>query len=135
QRGNPLASFLASLTQTGYQRAQGGGYTRQSLPPLECVYSPAVISSTVQTIDAASVQNMPDGLDEVVYQWVDLNGEGLSGMLTRQAEAWFYKPNLGGGQLGSLQRLTSQPSLANVQNRRQQLLDLDADGQLDLVQL
>ena len=134
QRGNPLASFLASLTQTGYRRAQGGGYTKKSLPPLELTYSQAVISNAVQTVDAESVQNLPAGLDGVVYQWVDLNGEGLAGMLTQQAGSWFYKPNLGNGQLGAMQLVGSQPSLANLRSRRQQLLDLDGDGQLDLVQ-
>ncbi len=135
KRGNPLASFLASLTQTGYQRKQGGGYTRQSLPPLECTYSQAAISSIVQAVDMESVQNLPDGLDGVIYQWVDLNGEGLSGMLTQQSGSWFYKPNLGDGKLGAMQTVVSQPSLANLRNPHHQLLDLDGDGQLDLVQL
>ena len=31
------------------------------------------------------------------YRWVDLDGEGLSGVLTEQGGAWFYKPNLGPG--------------------------------------
>jgi len=135
QRGNPLASFIASLTQAGYQRAQGGGYSKKSLPPLECSYSQAVISNVVQAVDAESAQNLPDGLDGVIYQWVDLNGEGLSGMLTQQAGSWFYKPNLGDGRLGAMHYVGSQPSLANLRSRRQQLMDLDADGQLDLVQL
>ena len=34
------------------------------------------------------------GLDGSNYQWVDLDGEGLSGILTEQAEGWFYKRNL-----------------------------------------
>ena len=35
------------------------------------------------------------------YQWVDLDGEGVSGILTEQAGAWFYKPNLGEGRFGT----------------------------------
>ena len=28
------------------------------------------------------------------YRWVDLDGEGLSGILTEQGGSWFYKANL-----------------------------------------
>ena len=46
------------------------------------------------------------------YQWVDLDGEGISGILTEQAGAWFYKPNLGGGRFGPLETVAAKPSLA-----------------------
>jgi len=134
RRGNPIASFIASVTRTGYLRANGGGYSKKSLPPLEFDYSQAVISGDIQKIDAESLENLPIGLDGTSYQWVDLNGEGLSGILTEQARAWFYKPNLGDGKFGPLQIVTSRPSLANLNGSRQQLIDLAGDGQLDLVQ-
>jgi hypothetical protein len=38
--------------------------------------------------------NLPNGLDDERYQWVDLDGEGISCILTEQAEGWFYKGNL-----------------------------------------
>jgi len=69
------------------------------------------------------------------YRWVDLNGEGLSGILTEQADAWFYKPNLGEGEFGPLQLLADKPSLANLSSQQQQFMDLAGDGQLDLVEL
>src|SRR5262249_22234627 len=68
------------------------------------------------------------------YQWVDLDGEGVSGILTEQADAWFYKPNLGGGRFGPLEKVALKPSLAALSSGRQQLLDLAGDGQLDLVE-
>ena len=43
---------------------------------------------------AGSLENLPVGLDGSAYQWVDLDGEGLSGILTEQADGWFYKRNL-----------------------------------------
>ena len=64
---------------------------------------------------------------------MDLDGEGVSGILTEQADAWFYKPNLGEGRFGSLQMVPAKPSLAALGSGRQQLLDLAGDGQLDLV--
>ncbi len=135
QRGNPAGSFIANVEQSGYVRATGGGYTRKSLPPLAFEYSEADISLEVQTLDPGSAENLPVGLDGASYLWIDLNGEGLAGVLTEQSNAWFYKPNLGGGRLGPLQRVASRPSLSNLGGSPQQLLDLAGDGHLDLVQL
>jgi hypothetical protein len=63
---------------------------------------------------------------------VDLDGEGISGILTDQADAWFYKHNLGEGHFGPLEVVRQKPSLADLSGP-QQLIDLAGDGQLDLV--
>lgn len=86
----------------------------------------------VQQIDDESLKNLPIGLDGNQYQVVDLDGEGLSGILTEQARAWFYKSNLGNGCFGPLQTVAERPSLAALNVGQQQLLDLAGDGQLDL---
>ena len=67
------------------------------------------------------------------YQWVDLDGEGVSGILTEQGNAWFYKPNLGGGRFGPIERVAFKPSLSDLNGVEQRLMDLAGDGQLDLV--
>ncbi len=134
KRGHPVASFIASVTQRGYRRKPEGGYLVGSLPPLEFEYSDAIVSNDVHELDAASLENMPVGLDGRTYQWVDLDGEGVSGILTEQASAWFYKPSLGDGRFGPLETVSRQPSLAALRGGRQQLLDLAGDGQLDLVE-
>ena len=41
-----------------------------------------------------SLENLPVGLDGGAYHWTDLHGEGIPGILTEQAGAWFYKRNL-----------------------------------------
>jgi len=43
---------------------------------------------------------------------VDLDGEGLSGIFTEQADSWFYKPNFGDGKFGPMERVALKPSLA-----------------------
>ena len=91
--------------------------------------------------------NLPYGLDGTNYRWVDLDGEGLSGILTEQAGSWFYKANLSpvNQQLISGDRYTlplfapvelvaRQPSTAALGQGRQQLFSVSGDGQLDLVQ-
>jgi RHS repeat-associated protein len=130
---SPIASFIASVTQSGYVRRNNDTYLKRSLPPLEFKYSEAVIQNKIHEVDPISLQNLPYGLDGGHYQWVDLDGEGISGILTEQAESWFYKPNIGGGRFGPVQQVVSIPSLANL-NGGQQLMDLAGDGQLDLVQ-
>ena len=89
------SSFLLSVTQSGYKRQAGNGYLKKSLPPLEFEYSAGRRSTRrVHDVDPESLENLPFGLDGAHYQWVDLDGEGLSGILTEQAEGWFYKRNL-----------------------------------------
>jgi RHS repeat-associated protein len=130
-----LASFITKVTQSGYIRRTDGTYLKKSLPPLEFEYSQVTIQDEIEKIDAESLENLPIGLDGSLYQWVDLDGEGLSGILTEQADTWFYKPNQGGGDFGPLQVLAEKPSLADLSSGRQQLMDLAGDGQLDLVDL
>ena len=145
-RHGPSASFISTVTQSGYV-LQGNTYLKKSLPPVEFEYSAANIDETVRDIDAESLENLPYGLDDANYQWVDLDGEGLSGILTEQGGAWFYKRNLGAvpisppnetppryaARFAPIERLPTMPSSANLKGG-QQLLDLAGDGQLDVVE-
>jgi RHS repeat-associated protein len=63
-----------------------------------------------------------------------LDGEGISGVLTEQGNAWYYKPNAGGGHFGPSEVVARRPSLAALSQGKQQLLDIAGDGNLDLVQ-
>lgn len=142
-----FASFIQSVTQSGYMlddsvpvesvvsdvRIRKYTYFKKSLPPLQFKYSKAKIQETVSELDVASLENLPIGLDGSHYQWIDLDGEGVIGILTEQANTWFYKHNLGGGKFGPMQPVARQPSLAALSGGRQQLLDLAGNGQLDLV--
>ena len=132
---NPVASFITKITQSGYVLRDDGTFLRRSLPPVELEYSQAVIRDKVCEIDAKSLENLPYGLDDMRYKWADLNGEGLSGILTEQAGAWFYKPNLGGGTFGPVQIIAEEPSLAGLNSGQSHFMDLNGDGLLDLVKL
>ncbi|MEV8504293.1 SpvB/TcaC N-terminal domain-containing protein [Actinoplanes sp. NPDC051475] len=129
RHGDPLASFLASVTLTGYRR-KGGGHLARSLPPLEFEYAVPTIDRTLRTVD--DVDNLPVGADGREYQLVDLDGEGVAGVLTQQVGAWYYKPGLGDARFGPLRPVAAMPSTAAL--GRPQLLDLAGDGQLDLVE-
>ena len=128
QRGEPVASFITAVTQSGYKRS-GAGYLKRSMPPVEFTYSEVEIDSTVQQLDAESMENLPVGIDGG-YQLVDLDGEGISGVLTEQADAWYYKPPLGDGKLGPMTAVAKKPNMVLAGGA--QLLDLNGNGQLDL---
>ena len=131
----PVATYLTAVVQRGYIRRENGGYRSKAFPPVEFTYTKPTIDDTLRFIDANSLEHLPQGLDRGASQWVDLDGEGLSGVLTRTENAWYYKRNLGGGRLGSIERLATQPSLADSRGSSLQLLDLGGDGNLDLVLL
>jgi len=142
-----VASFITSISQSSYLRGPGGSYLKESLPPLEFVYTEATVDETVRSIDPDSIENLPAGLDGARYQWIDLDSEGVPGILTEQANAWFYKRNLspitverGNGTERNVARfapsefVAQKPSLADINGGRQHLLDLAGSGRLDLAQ-
>src|SRR5882672_250300 len=142
---NHIASFISSVSQSGYKR-EGGGYLKRSLPPLEFEYTEATVQDKVEALDAASLDNLPYGLDGSNYQWVDLDGEGVSGILTEQAGKWFYKRNLSPinpseenpqyalAKFAPVELATAKPNAA-IPSGQAQFMDLAGDGQPDLVVL
>jgi len=135
----PIASFVTAATQSGYVRQAGETYLKRSLPPLEFAYSQAAVQSEVREVDAASLENLPVGLDGSTWQWVDLDGEGVTGILSDQAGGWFYKRNLSPlgpeARFGPVELVGQKPSPGTLGRGGQQLMDLAGDGRLDLVQL
>ncbi len=132
---SPVSSFLHSITQSGYIREQpGDGYIKQSLPPVEFSYTESKVDETVRFVDAESLEDLPEGLDGARHRWLDLDSEGLSGILSEQAGAWFYKRNLGDGRFAAAELFAAEPSLAALQAGRQQVFDLGGDGSKYLVQ-
>ncbi len=127
------ASKMVSIGQAGYAPgAVPGTYVEGLLPTLELIYSQAVVDEEVRHLDPRSLANLPAGIDGSAYQWADLDGEGVAGILTEQAGAWLYKANLGDGRFGALKPLATAP-LAIAGDH--QLLDLAGDGQVDVVSL
>ncbi len=128
----PTMTFLKSLVQKGYKR-RTGGYETKSLPPLEFAYTQPVIDTTVRTPDADSKANLPMGLDNASYQWVDLKGEGLSGVLSYQDGQLFYKDNLGNATFGEMRSVAMLPQPVTAGGHPLQVTDLDSDGTQELV--
>jgi hypothetical protein len=145
-RETPTATYMTSIAESGYKRKSGGGYLQRSQPPLEFQYSEAVVGESIQAIDQSSLGNLPQGVDGAVYQWVDLDGEGLPGILTKQGDAWFYKRNESAltrdsaagtctARFAPLEQVARMPAGVSPGQAQWQFLDLAGDGQIDLVKL
>ena len=100
--------------QSGHARESDGRYLTRSLPPLEFSYSASPLEDAdferlpqSTRVDAESLANLPGGIDGGTYRWLDLDGEGIAGVLTEQGDAWFYKPNLGKGRFGAVETVAS----------------------------
>ncbi|MFG2753509.1 SpvB/TcaC N-terminal domain-containing protein [Streptomyces xanthophaeus] len=130
-------STLTEVTHRGHQR-DGAGYRSRSRPPVEFGYSEPVVDHTLRELDEESLDALPAGLDGTRYQWVDLDGDGLPGILTEQGGGWFYKRNLSPltaarARFGPAETVPSRPSLALATGAR--FLDLAGDGTPELVRL
>jgi RHS repeat-associated protein len=152
---SPIGSFITSVIQAGYvlqpDQSHPNRYLKKSFPPVEFEYSLVPTSDKfaqlpIRDIDSQSMENLPIGLDGGNYQWVDLDGEGTSGILAEQADGWFYKRNLSanhqikedGGErtiarLAALEVVANKPASGLATGA--QFLDLAGDGQVDLVQM
>ncbi|HEV8483197.1 MAG TPA: SpvB/TcaC N-terminal domain-containing protein, partial [Blastocatellia bacterium] len=152
---SPIASFITNVSQSGYVRQptqnQPNRYLKKSLPPLEFEYSQVLTSEQlaqlpIRDVDSESLENLPIGLDGAGYQWMDLDGEGTFGILTEQADGWYYKRNLSANNLvfeygdqhtvahlGPTEVVVRKPAIGLAGGG--QFLDLASDGQVDLVQM
>jgi RHS repeat-associated protein len=142
ERGHPVISLIASVTQSGYRRLQRGGYLKRSLPPLDLEYTEARIHDVLTEVDPADVENLPSGVDGARFQWADLDGAGLQSVVTQQGDAWYVKRNVsaagegdGEARFEPLELVGTAPAIAALTTEGQQLLDLAGDGRLELAQL
>jgi RHS repeat-associated protein len=156
QGSTRFASFIRHVTQSGYVRDESRApvvrngveyatYLKKSLPPIEFEYSKARIQEAVQDVDRESLENLPAALDGSSYQLVDLHGEGAPGILTEQANAWFFKRNLSPLPVGApgselvqarfapVELVGEKPGLALAGEPAPQFMDIAGDGKLDLV--
>lgn len=131
--GDPRATKLRSACQTGYRQYPGGRWVKRSLPSVDFTYSEARIDDTLRALDDSSMANLPIGVDGTTYQFVDLDGEGVAGVLYQAESAWYYKDGLGPAGFGPHRSVSKLPNVAGVE--RHQLQDLNGNGHLDLVVL
>ncbi len=134
-RGQALGTCLASVVEAGHRRDPAGGYVERTFPALEFEFVEAQLHDEIHAIDPASLEGLTSGVPASSFEWVDLDGEGLSGILAEAGGWWFYKRNRGAGRFAAPSALGSLPTGAELRSGRRHLTDLDGDGALDLVTL
>ncbi|KAK3295311.1 uncharacterized protein B0H64DRAFT_474300 [Chaetomium fimeti] len=140
---SPRGSFLSGLVVTGHGM-EDDEHASESLPPWSFQYSTTPDPSEVGAL-GAEVANLVDIMPRAgaspSAEWIDLDGEGIPGLLTRLRDGtMLYQRNGGAGsspdgglQLGAPRLLDQQPSLGR--GGLGEFRDLDKTGRLDLVSL
>ncbi|MDN3689781.1 SpvB/TcaC N-terminal domain-containing protein [Cyclobacterium jeungdonense] len=135
--GQAEVNYLAEITGSGYVRKGDASYSKKSLPPLSMDYQHLHWDTEMRQVTQTEIENLPIGLENN-YQWVDLYGEGINGLLTEQGSGWYYKSNLGDTDdsgnvsFGSTQPVLPKPSFTGL-GTRITVADLDADGLKEMV--
>ena len=143
QGSTRFASFVRRVVQSGFVRDKEAPvvmregralvpYVRESMPPLELGFQKVVVSTEVQQLSRDALTNAATGLAGSAA-WVDLDGEGISGILLEEGGALHYKRGLGEGRFAPARTLAAKPALFAMAAGGTQLLDLGGDGHLDVV--
>jgi len=124
------ADLITKAIQTGH-RQQGMLWQEKSLPAMTFSYEALNWNTDIVSVSKDDARNAPQGLTGP-YQWIDFEGEGISGILTEQGGGWFYKNNLGDGHFAGAKEIGKKPSFAGLGSSLQ-WQDLDADGRRQVV--
>ena len=128
-------SFLVSAKQNGHLwNAATNHYDTSFLPEILIKYQQHEWSTEIKTLSNESLANAPVGLADKRYLWIDLYNEGISGILTEQSGAWYYKYNQGDGDFSHALPVAPKPSFSGLGSTLS-IQDLDGNGIKYLVQL
>lgn len=129
--GYAEADQIVSILQYGY-KPKDAAYFKKSLPAVTIDYQPLAWNTDCQIIPKSDTLNLPQGLTGP-YNWTDLWGEGLPGILTEQpGNGWYYNQNLGNATFTPAIPIAPKPSFAGFPSTMQ-WEDLNADGRRQLV--
>lgn len=124
--------FLTAVSRHGYIRKADGSWSSGKMPAMQFDYSKHHWNREVRSIAPEDAVHAPEGIHGGRYHFTDLFNEGLNGILTEQANAWYYKRNLGGGKFERAKVISPKPAFGGL-GAGMQLADLDADGGKQLV--
>ncbi|MEX2345248.1 MAG: SpvB/TcaC N-terminal domain-containing protein [Balneolaceae bacterium] len=124
---------LTSVSYTGVRRDLfDNSYSEKQLPELTFSYSEPEVGNAFKGTSIESMENVPQGFNQMQTRWIDMNGGGLPGILTETDHCWYYKQNLGNGYFGKQSTVLEKPS---AWLGAYSLGDFDNDGNLNLFTL
>ncbi len=130
----PGHSLLARARENGHLwDAAADSYKTAFRPETEIRYQKHEWNTQVHDVTPENRVNAPYGIDNRTYLWVDLFSEGIAGILTGQADHWYYKSNLGNGKFSPMMPVASRPSSGGTANQAISIQDLEGNGSKYLV--
>lgn len=128
-------SYLVKARQNGHKwDATANNYATKHLPDLEFNYQQHEWNTTVEKVSPENSVHAPMGIDDKQYLWIDLFSEGISGILTEQADGWFYKSNLGDGSFSHAKPVAPKPAFSGLSSGLVAVQELEGNGIKCLVQ-
>lgn len=122
------------LSSSGPERDEEGRlrYGKESLPPWSFQYSqlPDLTQTEAMAANVATLAQIPN-TGSVLAEWLDLDGEGIPGLLTRLRDGTLFYQRNNGSSFAPPHVLPVRPSLTAGAEAHFQ--DLDQNGRLDLV--
>ena len=134
EQGTTGLSMLARVEQRGFRKAEDGDYAHEDLPPLTLGFTP--FDPAGQAYSELVVANgglIPGAVGDGDYLPVDLDGEGLPGILYSERGLTLYWPPLGDGLYGAPVAPERFPSFRDLDGETLSLTSLEANGRQDLV--
>jgi RHS repeat-associated protein len=126
------AELLTSIKRTHYKRTAATTYDAKSWPALDLTYQSLNWNKAVAIVSQEDVIGAPGGVARE-YRWLDYYGDGAPGILTEQADRWYFKSNLSGGRFARPLVIAERPSFGGIANAALEFQDLAADGSKQLV--
>jgi hypothetical protein len=118
-QGTTGLSMLARVEQRGFRKVEDGAYVHDDLPPLTFGYTP--FDPGAQHYAELVVDNggiIPGPIGDGQYLPVDLDGEGLAGILYSARGQTLYWPPLGDARYGAPIAPERFPSFRDLMTRR-----------------
>jgi hypothetical protein len=85
---DPAGTTVTEIGRVGYRRTLSGVVSK-AIPPIRMTYAPAASDTSFTSLPATALENIPAGLAQRRVAFVDLLGDGLSGILSESDRAWF----------------------------------------------
>ncbi|MGW3614796.1 SpvB/TcaC N-terminal domain-containing protein [Micromonospora sp. NPDC005163] len=138
---DPAATYLTAVVESGFAlRATAllpDRYLVRSYPPVDLDYSRVPDAAELARLPVETVGGTDLDAADSPAQWVDLDGEGVSGILTEHEGAWYYRRNAGSPPFARFdpgRPVTSRPALAGRPGVAT-LIDLTGEGRVALAAL
>jgi RHS repeat-associated protein len=127
-------SFVRRVTETGYRKLADGSYRTAALPPVEFGYSAFEPSDqSYRTLTVEGTGSLPSYLGAGQYLMVDLEGQGLPGILySDDASTLFWEPAGEGRYIGPVSP-PGFPAESDLRGAELMLTSLQANGRREIV--